>query len=218
MSFFGKQFMESHIQQPGPIHTDPSTPFEADNENDSSSSKSDSRDDSQSKYALDLRHNDTSFLVIAKLVVNMFSDVLDSGASSLELTHSDRRHLDRMVDDRLRPSLVDAVCHRLETCPEDSDVPIHVTVRKCQALGMNRRGSRAAQNILYATPGTIISINVSVVHKCIPYCRYSYIERGAPFTAISFHSQLEMKLTPRLTRSCLFITANATHDNWSQSH
>lgn len=219
MSFFGKQFTESHIQPPGPMHTDPSTPLEEDSSNGSShrdDETSTSASSSQkSRYLLDLRHNDTSFLVISKLILNLFAEPLESGATSIELTLTDRRHLDRMVDDRLRPSLVDAVCHRLESCPESSDLPIHTAVRKCAALGINRRGTKAAQNILYATPGTIIPINVSIMHlhRLFLLEFLYYIERQLIQSLLSFSihvSDTTNKLKTQQSPPPLTIGANRT--------
>jgi hypothetical protein len=104
---------------------------------------------------LDLSHNDNSFHVIASLVVDRFENQLKLGAPSLQITRTDREQLDRMVPERMRTNLVDAVAFRLQSCPEDSMQSIHILLRKCRSLGLDREGS---QNVLMAPVNTVIPI------------------------------------------------------------
>jgi hypothetical protein len=114
---------------------------------------------------LDLKHNDNSFGVFANLIVDRFEDKLNSGVSSFALSTGDRDYLDRTVQPRVRQALVDAVQYRLETCPPDSQHYVHVVLRKCQALGLDKDGD---ENILFASAFTTIVIHVSL---CRPETR-----------------------------------------------
>lgn len=107
--------------------------------------------------ALDLRHNDNAFQVIASLIVDKFDVHLRQQAVSITITLDDRQHLDRVVPDKKR--FVDALSYRLQSCPERSMKPIHVVTRKCRSLGLDREGS---QNILNAAVGSTVRLSVSV--------------------------------------------------------
>lgn len=106
------------------------------------------------KPSLNLRSNDTQFHIIADLIVSKYDHLLQSGAQSFSVSIEDKQQLDRMVS---RDSFVDAVRFRLESCPEQSQLPIHVITRKCRALGLHRMGN---ENLLYAPAGTMILIEV----------------------------------------------------------
>ena len=108
---------------------------------------------------LDLKHNDNSFHVIASLVVDRFEDQLKSGAPSIQITRTDREQLDRMVPEGMRSNLVDAVAFRLESSPEDSMQSIHILLRKCRSLGLDREGS---ENVLMAPVNTVVPITRGV--------------------------------------------------------
>ena len=107
---------------------------------------------------LDLRTNDNQFHVIASLIVDKFEKVLTSGVESFLLTPGDRLQLDRLVPVRVRQNFVEAVNLRLKSCPPQITRPIHVVLRKCEALGLDRNGP---QNLLFAPEGTIIYVHVS---------------------------------------------------------
>jgi hypothetical protein len=105
---------------------------------------------------LDLKHNDNSFHVIVSLVVDRFENQLKLGAPSIQITRTDREQLDRMVPESLRGNLVDAVAFRLQSCPEDSMQSIHMLLRKCRSLGLDREGN---QNVLMAPVNSVVLIN-----------------------------------------------------------
>jgi hypothetical protein len=107
--------------------------------------------------ALDLKHNDNSFQVIASLIVDKFDAHLRLKALSITMTLDDRQYLDRVVQDKKR--FVDALRYRLETCPEHSMKTIHAVTRKCRSLGLDREGS---QNILNAAIGSTVRLSASV--------------------------------------------------------
>jgi hypothetical protein len=111
--------------------------------------------------ALDLKHNDNAFQVIASLVVDKFDVHLRLKAISITITLDDRHHLDRVVPDKKR--FAEAVRYRLQSCPEHSMKAIHVITRKCRALGLDREGS---QNILNAAVGSTVRLSVSVRARC----------------------------------------------------
>ncbi|KAG7352040.1 PLAC8 family domain containing protein [Nitzschia inconspicua] len=105
---------------------------------------------------LDLKRNDNSFHVIAKLIIDRFEDQLSTHASTITVTAGDRFHLDRVVP--AKRGFVEAVQYRLANCPEDSTKPIHLVTRQCRALGLHLDGD---QNLLYAPVGTIVNIDWS---------------------------------------------------------
>jgi hypothetical protein len=104
---------------------------------------------------LDLKRNDNSFHVIAKLIIDRFEDQLNLHASTITITAGDRFHLDRVVP--AKRGFVEAVQYRLMDCPEDSTKPIHLVTRQCRALGLHLDGD---ENLLYAPVGTIVRIDV----------------------------------------------------------
>jgi hypothetical protein len=129
---------------------------------------------------LDLKHNDNSFHVIASLLVDRFENQLKVGAPSIQITRTDREQLDRMVPERMRSNLVDAVAFRLQNCPEDSMQSIHILLRKCRSLGLDREGS---QNVLLAPVSTVVPITHIIVSISIfsrrsrvfdDFCRVSH--------------------------------------------
>jgi hypothetical protein len=105
---------------------------------------------------LDLKRNDNSFHVIAKLIIDRFEDQISLHANTITITAGDRFHLDRVVP--AKRGFVEAVQYRLMDCPEDSTKPIHLVTRQCRALGLHLEGD---ENLLYAPVGTIIRIDVS---------------------------------------------------------
>jgi hypothetical protein len=111
-----------------------------------------------SSKVLDLKHNDNSFHVIAKLVIDRFEDHLNREAESFTLTAGDRCHLDRVVP--AKSNFIEAVKYRLQNCPEHSSKPIHLVTRQCRALGLHLEGNH---NLLNAPVGTKIRIDVSTV-------------------------------------------------------
>ena len=118
------------------------------------------------RQSLDLRQNDTQFQIIADIIVSKYERLLKAGARSFSVSLADKQQLDRMVS---RDSFVEAVRFRLQTCPEDSQNPIHVLTRKCRALGLHRSGN---QNLLYAPPGTVLEIEVSQNMEPKETCRH----------------------------------------------
>ena len=107
------------------------------------------------RQSLDLRRNDIQFQIIADIIVSKYDHLLKSGARSFSVSLADKQQLDRMVS---RESVVEAVRFRLQSCPDNSQKPIHIVTRKCRALGLHRSGN---QNLLYAPPGTVLEIEVS---------------------------------------------------------
>lgn len=107
------------------------------------------------RQSLDLRRNDVQFRIIADIIVSKYEHLLKAGAKSFSVSIADKQQLDRMVS---RDNFVEAVRFRLQSCPENSQNPIHVVTRKCRALGLHRSGN---QNLLFAPSGTILEIEVS---------------------------------------------------------
>mmetsp|Transcript_14710 Transcript_14710/g.23170 ORF Transcript_14710/g.23170 Transcript_14710/m.23170 type:complete len:627 (-) Transcript_14710:74-1954(-) len=105
--------------------------------------------------SLDLRTNDNQFHVIASLIVDKFERALNSGAPSFKVTAVDKMQIDRTVPERVRQNFVEAVQLRLQACPVQPTRPIHVVLRKCEAIGLDREGS---QNPLFAAEGTVIQV------------------------------------------------------------
>lgn len=100
--------------------------------------------------ALDLKHNDNSFHVVAKLLVGRFEDQLSNNkVTSIRITAGDSYHLNRVVPEK--NSFIEAVQFRLKSCPEESSKSIHVVTRQCQALGLDRNGEH---NLLHAPIGS----------------------------------------------------------------
>jgi hypothetical protein len=113
--------------------------------------------------ALDLKHNDNAFQVIASLIVDRFDRHLRLQPVSITITVDDWQHLDRVVPDKKR--FIDAVVYRLKSCPEHSMKPIHLVTRKCRSLGLDREGR---QNILNAAVGSTVRLDVSVRRPTCP--------------------------------------------------
>jgi hypothetical protein len=106
--------------------------------------------------ALDLKRNDNSFHVIAKLIIDRFENQLSLQSDSFTITAGDRFHLDRVVP--AKRGFVEAVQYRLMCMPENSAKSIHLVTRQCRALGLHLEDDR---NLLFAPVGTIIKIDVS---------------------------------------------------------
>lgn len=104
---------------------------------------------------LNLKENNTQFLVIAEVIVGKYEHHLKNGARQYSVSISDKEQLERMVN---RDNFIDAVRYRLRKCPENSRESTHVLLRKCRALGLDRSGAR---NPLFARAGTLIDIEVS---------------------------------------------------------
>lgn len=105
--------------------------------------------------ALDLKHNDNSFHIIAKLLVDRFEEHLSNeNVKTIRLSAGDLYHLNRVVPGR--QSFIEAVRYRLKECPDDSSKPIHLVTRQCHALGLDRDGEA---NLLYAPIGTNFPIS-----------------------------------------------------------
>ena len=104
---------------------------------------------------LNLKENDTQFLVLSEVILGMYGHLLTNGATSFSVSLQDKVQLDRMMKNR--DAFVDAVRFRLRFCPEDSSETVHVAVRNCRALGLHRS---EAQNPLFASVGTLIPIEV----------------------------------------------------------
>jgi hypothetical protein len=105
---------------------------------------------------MDLKHNDNSFHVIAKLIIDRFEDQLNLQAEHVTITAGDRYHLDRVVP--TKNGFIEAVQYRLQDCPQHSRKNIHLITRQCRALGLHLNGD---QNPLNAPMGTIIKVDVS---------------------------------------------------------
>ena len=107
--------------------------------------------------ALDLKHSDNSFHVVASLIVDRFQDHLSNeNISSIRVTAGDMYHMNRVVPDK--KGFIEAVQYRFMSCPEDSSKPIHLVTRQCHALGLDRKGEH---NLLYAPIGSNFEISVS---------------------------------------------------------
>ena len=104
---------------------------------------------------LNLKENDTQFLVLSEVILGKYGHFLTNGATTFSVSLEDKVQLDRMLKNR--DGFVDAVRFRLRSCPENSSQTVHVAVRNCRALGLHRSG---AQNPLFARVGTLISIEV----------------------------------------------------------
>ena len=162
--------------RPAPIHV-------AGNAGASSSSSS----TPASTRALDLKQNDNSFHVIANLVVDRFEEYLDAGVATLNLTEEDRRQLDRIVPESMRNNFVEAVRYRLAASSEGSQQSLHLVLRKCRALGLDREGN---QNLMFAAPNTTITIYVSGKHSPERRRRYLYhlfLETTSPSILLHFY-------------------------------
>lgn len=105
---------------------------------------------------LDLKRNDNSFHVIAKLIIDRFEDQFNLHTESITVTAGDRFHLDRVVP--AKAGFVEAVQYRMMDCHAESTKPIHIVTRQCHALGLHQIGEK---NLLYAPVGTVIKIDVS---------------------------------------------------------
>jgi hypothetical protein len=105
---------------------------------------------------LDLKYNDNSYHVIAKLIIGRFEDQFNLHSETITITAGDRYHLDRVVP--TKTGFVEAVQYRLRDCPEDSQKSIHLITRQCRALGLHLEGEK---NLLFAPVGTVIKIDVS---------------------------------------------------------
>jgi len=110
---------------------------------------------SHRSQALDLKHNDNSFHVVAKLLVGRFEDQLsDKKVKSIRLTAGDLYHLNRVVPEK--NSFIEAIRYRLRKCPENPSKPIHLITLQCHALGLDREGE---YNLLYAPIGSNFPIS-----------------------------------------------------------
>ena len=107
--------------------------------------------------ALDLKHNDNSYHVVATLIVDRFEEQLSNeNVKSFIVTAGDMYHMNRVVPDK--KGFIEAVQYRFMSCPEDSSKPIHLVTRQCHALGLDRKGE---YNLLHAPIGSNFQISVS---------------------------------------------------------
>ena len=114
---------------------------------------------SHASSALDLKNNDNAFHIVASLIVDRFEEQLSNrNTKNIKIKASDMYHLERVVPDK--QLFVEAVQYRVINCPQNSTKPIHEVTRRCQALGLHRKGK---SNLLYAPIGSIFEISVSSV-------------------------------------------------------
>jgi hypothetical protein len=114
---------------------------------------------SKRSRALDLRNNDNAFHIVASLIVDRFEEQLSKGnKTSIRVKAGDMYHMERVVPDK--KAFIEAVQYRVMMCPENSTKPIHEVVRRCKALGLDRKGK---DNLLYAPIGSIFEISVSSI-------------------------------------------------------
>ena len=107
--------------------------------------------------ALDLKHNDNAFHIVATLLVDRFEEqLLDKNTKSIRVKAGDMYHMERVVPDK--DTFIEAVQFRVINCPENSTASIHELTRRCQALGLHRKGK---DNLLHAPIGSIYEISVS---------------------------------------------------------
>ena len=112
---------------------------------------------SQHAQALDLKKNDNAFHIVASLIVDRFEEQLSDGnTKSIRVKAGDMYHMERVVPDK--KIFIEAVQFRVINCPQNSTKPIHEVTRRCQALGLHRKGK---SNLLYAPIGSIFEISVS---------------------------------------------------------
>lgn len=123
---------------------------------------------SQQSQALDLKKNDNAFHIVASLIVDRFEEQLaDGNTKSIRVKAGDMYHMERVVPDK--KVFIEAVQYRVINCPQNSIKPIHEVTRRCQALGLHKKGKN---NLLYAPIGSIFEISVS----SIPDCRTNIIK------------------------------------------
>ena len=103
---------------------------------------------------LDLKNNDNQFIVFANLIIARFEDVLKAGENKIQVSSEDKDQLSRMVSPE---KFVEALNFRLQSVRENSYEQIHVVLRHCRTLGLNRTGD---QNPLYAPAGTTVFLEV----------------------------------------------------------
>ena len=114
---------------------------------------------SQRAPALDLKHNDDSFQIVASLIVDRFEDHLSNRETkSIRITAGDTYHMERVVPDKKQ--FIDAVKYRIQNCPENSSKQIHKVTRQCHVLGLDRKGE---SNLLFAPIGSHFELTVSLV-------------------------------------------------------
>mmetsp|Transcript_8971 Transcript_8971/g.21898 ORF Transcript_8971/g.21898 Transcript_8971/m.21898 type:complete len:535 (+) Transcript_8971:87-1691(+) len=105
--------------------------------------------------ALNLKHNDDAFHIVAKLLVDRFEEQLsDKNTKSIRVKAGDMYHIERVVPDKA--AFIDAVQFRVKNCPENSTKSIHELTRRCEALGLHRSEKK---NLLYAPIGSIYYIS-----------------------------------------------------------
>ena len=136
---------------------DPAHPMIAGN---SRASTKDSHQGTQGTQALDLKHNDNAFHIVADLIVARFEEQLtsDDNVKSIIVKAGDMYHMERVVPDK--KIFIEAVQYRVINCPLDSTKPIHEITRRCQALGLDLNGSK---NLLFAPIGAVFEIIVSSI-------------------------------------------------------
>jgi len=114
-----------------------------------------SRASSTRTQALDLKHNDNAFHIVASLIVDRFEEQLSTGNSkSIRIKAGDMYHMERVIPDK--KSFIEAVQYRVINCPQDSTKPIHEVTRRCQGLGLGRKGKA---NLLYAPIGSVFEVS-----------------------------------------------------------
>lgn len=105
--------------------------------------------------ALDLKHNDNAFHIVASLLVERFEEQLfDKNTNSIRVKAADMYHMERVVPDKA--TFIEAVQYRVINCPQGSTKSIHELTRRCQALGLHRKGK---DNLLHAPIGSIYEIS-----------------------------------------------------------
>jgi hypothetical protein len=116
-----------------------------------------SRASSIRTQALDLKHNDNAFHIVASLIVDRFEEQMSTeNSKSIMIKAGDMYHMERVIPDK--KSFIEAVQYRVINCPQDSTKPIHDVTRRCQALGLDRKGKA---NLLYAPIGSVFEVSVS---------------------------------------------------------
>ena len=108
---------------------------------------------------MEFMNNDNSFHVIASLLVDKFEETLKKEASFIKISEEDKEQINSILPESARENFVAALRYRLNDAPEFSRLPLHTVTRNCSKLGLDRLDT---QNILFAAPGTVIKLEVSI--------------------------------------------------------
>mmetsp|Transcript_27253 Transcript_27253/g.74583 ORF Transcript_27253/g.74583 Transcript_27253/m.74583 type:complete len:615 (-) Transcript_27253:1571-3415(-) len=129
--------------------------------------------------ALDLKHNDNSFQIVASLIVDRFGEQMSSdGTKRIRITAGDMYHLERVVPDKM--SFIEAAKYRFKNCPQDSTKQIHVVTRQCHILGLDRDGE---ENLLYAPIGSYFELSETKKARQVTKLDKEAVENAKPLSS-----------------------------------